>query len=65
MPVGLVGARIVAVGTSSERIEGGGLIIDYVRPREDKKRRVVFGFNEVGMWVEYHSNQDGVPKCDL
>ncbi len=62
-PSDLIGSRIIGFGTSNERIEGGGLFIDYQPPAKPKKR-LVLAFNEAGMWVEYHSNQGGSPKCD-
>jgi hypothetical protein len=37
----------------NDGIEGGGLIIDYTARNETAVRRVVFGFNELGMWVEW------------
>jgi hypothetical protein len=55
VPNDLVGAKIVAFGTiaAGYDIEGGGLVIDYI-PRDLKeKRRLVLGFNELGMWIEY------------
>lgn len=48
----LRGARIVQIGGAAEHgVDGGGLIIDYIS--DGDKRRVVFAFNELGMWVEY------------
>ena len=52
----LRGARILAVGAADDEdieIEGGGLVIDF-ESAEVSARRVVFGFNECGMWVEYY-----------
>jgi hypothetical protein len=40
---------------SEDGIEGGGLIIDYSRPESRVTERLVFGFNESGMWVEFDS----------
>jgi hypothetical protein len=34
-----------------DAIEGGGLAIDYCRPGNEITRRIVFAFNELGMWV--------------
>lgn len=49
----LAGACILEIGGAAEGgIEGGGLIIDYVPAGSDAPRRVVFAFNENGMWVE-------------
>jgi hypothetical protein len=36
-------------------IEGGGLAIDFVAAGSTEARRVVFGFNGNGMWVEFDS----------
>jgi hypothetical protein len=48
----LVGAEIVAIGTTDPGVvEGGGLLIDYRRPGEPLQR-LVLGFSERGMWVE-------------
>jgi hypothetical protein len=49
-------ARIVRIGGANDdaNIEGGGLIIDYVTAG-GRDGRVVFAFNESGMWVEYDS----------
>ena len=53
-PEDLVGSIIVCIGTAEdEGIEGGGLIIDYRPSGKSENRRLVLGFNEIGMWVEY------------
>lgn len=54
IPSGLVGARIVSIGTLRDRtlIEGGGLVIDYLPRNKRRVRRVVLGCNELGMWIE-------------
>jgi hypothetical protein len=51
------GARIVAIGMppAEANIEGGGLVIDFIASEETAMRRVVFGFSEGGMWVEFDS----------
>jgi len=51
----LAGARIVACGTpaDSTAVEGGGFVIDFIEPESNQIRRVVFGFTELGMWVEF------------
>jgi hypothetical protein len=49
----LVGATIIRIGGVAEPgIEGGGLIIDYRLPGSTQTSRVLFAFNELGMWVE-------------
>jgi hypothetical protein len=49
--VSLSGATIIRVGSPEEDgIEGGGLAIDYRRPPREE-RRIIFGFNERGMWI--------------
>jgi hypothetical protein len=48
----LKGATIVQIGSTEESgIEGGGLIIDYTIAGNTTVRRIVFAFNESGMWV--------------
>jgi hypothetical protein len=61
LPNGLVGGRVVRFGTfksgvsnvSGSRLEGGGLVIDYVPESSIDTHRAAFGFNELGMWVVY------------
>ena len=57
IPNDLIGAKIVAIGclASPDAVEGGGLAIDYRKPGSEKVNRIVFGFNELGMWVAYPS----------
>lgn len=52
-PEGIVGSEIVNIGTNKKRdeIEGGGLILDIRKKGESEVTRVVFAFNELGMWV--------------
>lgn len=65
IPTELIGATIIAFGTSEERIEGGGLFIDY-RPRDNNEvHRVVLAFNELGMWVHRQSILNGGQESDL
>lgn len=52
IPDGLIGARIVDFGSVPYRDPDGGLVIDYQRRGESIIRRVVFGFTEIGMWVD-------------
>lgn len=55
VPDSIIGSEIVRFGTTTEKndIEGGGLFVDYLTRDTKELRRVVFGFNELGMWVEY------------
>ena len=47
----MTGATIVRIGAPHEDgLEGGGLVVDY-QPISGAPRRVVFAFNENGMWV--------------
>jgi hypothetical protein len=49
----LVGATVIQVGTTTPGlIEGGGLILDYLRPGAEEARQLVLAFSELGMWVE-------------
>lgn len=52
LPPDIIGATIVSFGAAPAefRIEGGGLIIDYLPHGESETRRVVLAFNELGMW---------------
>ena len=48
------GATILAIGgTDADGIEGGGLLIDYIKAGDMQKRRVVFEFNELGLWPKW------------
>ncbi len=54
----LCGARIVQIGTPDDdavSIEGGGLVIDFIPEGQQHPRRIVFGFNECGMWIEHEA----------
>jgi hypothetical protein len=55
IPDDLIGAKILAMGCIAppDAVEGGGLAIDYCKPGNENTRRVVFAFNELGMWVIY------------
>jgi len=48
------GATIIDIGSvlPENKIEGGGLIIDY-RLTAGETRRVVFAFNDLALWVEW------------
>jgi hypothetical protein len=50
------GATILRIGGTDDdvKIEGGGLLIDY-KTVGDRITRLILGFNENGMWVEYDS----------
>lgn len=51
-PSDMVNARIVAIGTPGDAsLEQAGLIIDYVPPGGRLTRRLVLGFNDLGMWI--------------
>jgi hypothetical protein len=46
------GATIVQIGSTDEDgIEGGGLLIDYVPANGTTPYRIVFAFNELGLWT--------------
>lgn len=55
VPDDIAGSVVVRIGglPQGSRVEGGGLVIDYVPAGTTAERRVVFGFNELGMWVEF------------
>ena len=54
-PKDIIGARVVRVATpeDSSLIEGGGLVIDYVPAYETRVVRLVLGFTELGMWIQF------------
>lgn len=54
-PADLEGATILQFGAAhpDADVEGGGLVIDYRPKGAWRKKRVVFAFTELGMWVEY------------
>jgi hypothetical protein len=49
----MIGATIREIGSfaSYQEIEGGGLVIEY-ETANGARHRAVFGFTELGMWVE-------------
>jgi hypothetical protein len=52
----LVGCKITGIGsTANADIEGGGLLIDYTLPDSELPQRLVFAFNELGMWTIWDS----------
>jgi hypothetical protein len=52
----LAGARIVRIGAPAERsFEGGGLVVDYILPGSTAEHRLIFEFNELGMWIVWDS----------
>jgi hypothetical protein len=59
-------STIIQIGSTDEDfLEGGGLLIDYVPAGETQTRRVVFAFNELGLWVEWEwpiSSMGTVPE---
>jgi hypothetical protein len=63
-PEDLIGATILRIGTLSEeaRLEGGGLVIDYQKAGDDKTSRVVFAFNELGMWAAWNGQLGIAPN---
>lgn len=58
LPVDLLGARILDIGTGHIDAEGGGLIIDYAPIGCTEPRRLVLAFNELGMWVVWPHQTD-------
>ena len=55
-----MGSKIVRFGGLSDpylgkphSVESGGLVVDYIPEGASEPRRVVFGFNELGMWREF------------
>ena len=58
----LVGGRILQVGFHPKSREGG-LTIDY--EKDGVRKRVVFGFNELGLWKEWEGIKGKPSKLDL
>jgi hypothetical protein len=61
VPQDLIGASIIRIGTippDGPEVEGGGLVIDFMKYMDKEMRRIVFEFNENAMWVVY----EGTPK---
>jgi hypothetical protein len=54
VPRDLVGAKIVKFGAAPRilRIEGVGLVIDYIPDGDAETRQIVLAFSENGMWKE-------------
>jgi len=63
IPSDLIGATIVGVGTIDERIEGGGLVLDYRHSDREPVCRLILAFNEVGMWIHRKATLDASRKC--
>ena len=57
VPRELIGARIVRFGGGApeHRLEGGGLLIDFIPKGKRAVRQIVFYLNSSGMWVERKS----------
>jgi hypothetical protein len=55
VPPDLIGSRIVGFGSAPAelKIEGGGLIVDYVPAGAQSAKRLVLIFTEAGMWIDY------------
>jgi len=51
----LIGATINQMGFHPE-VREGGLTIDYTK--DDQKKRVIFGFNDLGLWKEWEGIQE-------
>jgi hypothetical protein len=69
IPPEIMGATIrrfggVGVGAADTDTEGGGLVIDFVPAGRTDICRIVFGFNELGMWVEYQGACEFRPSSD-
>ncbi len=53
IPADIIGATISSFGAAppSAKLEGGGLIIDYIPTGEIETKRLVLAFNDCGMWI--------------
>lgn len=50
-PSSLIGSEVVGFGTTTKRVEGGGLVIDYRPAGSQDVKRLHLAFNELGMWI--------------
>jgi hypothetical protein len=63
VPVDLIGATILQMGTIGKKIESGEFVINYRAAGQNRVKRLVLLFNERGMWAsanEPAAIQDGV-----
>jgi hypothetical protein len=57
----MAGATIVRIGSIEDAdLEGGGLVIDYKPRGVSGARRVVFAFNELGLWPVWQGSPSNV-----
>jgi hypothetical protein len=63
VPLDLIGATIVHVGTFKEPriVHGGGLVIDYLPAKGNQVKRVVLASADTGSWVAFQGNRKAVP----
>lgn len=56
IPADLIGAVILGIGTVPDPldVDGGGLVVDYRPAKSKATKRIVFAFNERGMWVIFN-----------
>ncbi len=55
-PKDLINATIVRMGQLDMEYIEGGLCIDYIPESNDIVKRLVLGYNELGIWVQYNEN---------
>jgi hypothetical protein len=46
---------LVGASPPEANIEGGGLILDFIPKGGSAVKRIIFGFNDVALWVEFSS----------
>ncbi len=51
----LKGATIVNIGFHPD-VREGGLTIDYIRHKEFHTRRMILGYTELGLWVDFQED---------
>ena len=64
VPGELMAATILGIGTSDERVEGGGFLIDYRPANSPEVHRLALAFNDLGMWIHRQSNLGVGRECD-
>jgi hypothetical protein len=66
-PEDMIGATILRIGTpenSRKRLEGGGLVVDYLPAGASNGQRVVLSFTELGMMLVGSFQLDPTPNLD-
>jgi hypothetical protein len=52
LPRDILGAKIVAIGTTGSDRESGDFVLEYIPQGQSSSRRLTILFNERGMWID-------------